>query len=458
MNEQKQPLKQGQTFPVTIKRLGINGEGVGFFKKQAVFIPGALPGEEVVAEAVKVSPKFAEAKIKKIRKRSSERVDAPCPVYESCGGCQLQHLSYEGQLNQKRDMVKQAFERYTKFPADKLEIRKTIGMDNPWGYRNKSQLQAGNKDGKILAGLYGLNSHELVDITECKIHHPESNRVTEIVKDILQDLNIPAYNEKKQRGFVRTIVTRVSFATGQVQLVLVTTKEDFPKKKLFIEEVKKRLPDVASVMQNVNNKKTSVIFGEEMVHMHGDEVIEEQLGDFSFELSARSFFQLNPQQTVTLYNEAKKAASLTGKEKVVDAYCGVGTIGMWVADEAEEVRGMDTIKSAIEDAKKNAGHHGIKNAEYFTGEAEKLLPEWVNKGWKPDVVMVDPPRSGLHQKLIDTLLKVKPKRIVYISCNPSTLAKNAAHLAKKYDIKYLQPVDMFPHTAHIEVVAVFEKR
>ncbi|WP_070121062.1 23S rRNA (uracil(1939)-C(5))-methyltransferase RlmD [Bacillus marinisedimentorum] len=458
MDEKNQPLKRGQTFPLTIKRLGINGEGVGFFKKQAVFIPGALPGEEVVAEAVKVSQKFAEAKIKKIRKRSSERVAAPCPVYESCGGCQLQHLSYEGQLNQKRDMVKQAFERYTKFPADKLETRKTIGMDNPWGYRNKSQLQAGNKEGKILAGLYGLNSHELVDITECKIHHPESNRVTEVVKDILQDLNIPAYNEKKRRGFVRTIVTRVSFATGQTQLVLVTAKTDFPKKELFIEEVKKRLPDITSVMQNVNNKKTSVIFGEEMVHMHGDEVIEEQLGDFSFELSARSFFQLNPQQTVTLYNEAKKAARLTGKEKVVDAYCGVGTIGMWVADEAGEVRGMDTIAPAIEDAKKNAERHGIKNAEFYTGEAEKLLPEWVNKGWKPDVVMVDPPRSGLHQKLIDTILKVKPKRIVYISCNPSTLAKNAAQLAKKYDVKYMQPVDMFPHTAHIEVVAVFEMR
>ncbi|MFT8319883.1 MAG: 23S rRNA (uracil(1939)-C(5))-methyltransferase RlmD [Bacillus sp. (in: firmicutes)] len=459
MKENKQTntvkLTQGQTFPLTIKRLGINGEGVGYFKRQVVFVSGALPGEEVVVEATKVQPKFSEGKIKKIRKASPFRVKAPCPIYDQCGGCQLQHLAYDQQLKEKRDIVMQSMERHTKLKVDKLVIRPTLGMKDPWNYRNKSQFQMGQqKNGEIIAGLYGLDSHRLVPIQNCMVQHPLTNKVSEEVRQILEEQQVPIYNERTQKGIVRTIVTRAGFQSGEVQVVLITTQKEVPRKKKIMAEIQERLPEVKSLVQNINGNKTSLIFGEKTLHLRGEEVIQETLGDIHFELSARAFFQLNPIQTVTLYDEVKKAAALTGKEKIADAYCGVGTIGLWLADGASEVRGMDTIDAAIQDAQKNATRHGIKNATYVTGTAEHWLPKWVEEGWQPDVVVVDPPRTGCDQKLLNAIKKVKPKKFVYVSCNPSTLAKDIDYLSKEYKVEYIQPVDMFPHTAHVECVAL----
>jgi 23S rRNA (uracil1939-C5)-methyltransferase len=450
-NEVKIELKQ--QFPLTIKKIGINGEGVGFFKRKIVFVPGALAGEEVVVEVTKVHPKFTEARIKKIRKKSSQRTKAPCPVYEQCGGCQLQHLSYEGQLDAKRDILLQSLERHTKLRLEDLDIRPTIGMDNPWHYRNKSQFQVGTQNGKTIAGLYSMNSNKLIDIDECIVQHPLTNKVTTEIKRIINDFNIPVFDDKKKKPILKTIVTRVGFETGEVQVVLVTAEKKIPRKELLISEIQKRLPEVVSIAQNINPKKTALIFGDETIHLSGKESIEERLEEFTYELSARAFFQLNPIQTSKLYNEAKKAAALTGEEKVVDAYCGVGTIGLWLADGAKEIRGMDVIKEGIDDAKKNAKKFGVDHAEYFVGGAETLMPKWKNEGWRPDVVAVDPPRTGCDNKLLDTLKEVKPKTFVYVSCNPSTLAKDIDYLKKHYRVEYLQPVDMFPQTAHVEVVA-----
>ncbi|WML38464.1 23S rRNA (uracil(1939)-C(5))-methyltransferase RlmD [Neobacillus sp. OS1-2] len=451
--EQSIKIQLNQTFPLTIKRLGINGEGVGYFKKQVVFVPGALPGEEVVVEATKINPKFAEAKIKKIRIKSPHRVLPLCPVYDQCGGCQLQHLEYGQQLKEKRDIIIQSLERHTKLAINKLEIRETLGMENPWGYRNKSSFQVGQKDGKVLAGLYGLNSHQLINIDQCAVQHSRTNEATAKVKRILEELQIPIYNEKTRKGIVRTIVTRVGVQTGELQVVLITSQKELPKKELILEEIEKQLPNVKSVVQNINGQKTSIIFGEETVPLAGQEFIQETLGDLQFELSARTFFQLNPTQTIKLYDEVKKAAGLTGKEKVVDAYCGVGTIGLWLADQAAEVRGMDIIPESIEDAKKNAKRHGFTNTKYVPGKAEEVLPKWVKKGWKPDIIVVDPPRTGLDNQLIQTILHVKPGKLIYVSCNPSTLAKDIQTLSSIYDVKYIQPVDMFPQTSHIECVS-----
>ncbi|WP_370640498.1 23S rRNA (uracil(1939)-C(5))-methyltransferase RlmD [Salipaludibacillus sp. CUR1] len=452
-------IKKGQRFPLTIKRMGIDGEGVGFFKRQVVFVPGAWPGEEVVCEAVKVSHKFATAKIVKVRRKSDERTTPPCPVYNECGGCQLQHVSYSAQLREKKDVVRQAFERYTSINLEKVDFQDTIGMDDPWHYRNKSQMQTGLHNGKVIAGLYSTNSHKLIDIPECIVQHPQTNKVTRTVKQIVQDLKIPVYNEKKHKGFLRTIVTRAGFKTGEWQLALVTKEKEFPRKELFLEELKRRLPDVTSVIQNVNPEKTSLVFGDETFVLYGKEKLEEKLGDFTFHLSARAFFQLNPVQTEKLYDEVKKAANLSGKENVVDAYCGVGTIGLWVADKAKELRGMDIIQESIADARKNAANHGIDHATYETGKAEMWLPKWEKQGWKADVVIVDPPRTGLDASLIDTLLRTKPERIVYVSCNPSTLAKNVKELSKGgYKLKSLQPVDMFPQTAQVECVSWLVKK
>ncbi|WP_374717798.1 23S rRNA (uracil(1939)-C(5))-methyltransferase RlmD [Neobacillus sp.] len=453
MKKEQIKIQPKQTFPLTIKRLGINGEGVGYFKKQVVFVPGALPGEEVVVEATKIHPKYAEARIKKIRIRSPHRIKPLCPVYAQCGGCQLQHLQYDQQLKEKRDIVIQALERHTKLDVNKLDIRETIGMENPWGYRNKSSFQVREKDGQVLAGLYGLNSHQLINIDQCAVQHAQTNEATTQVKKILEDLNIPIYHEKTRKGLVRTIVTRVGMQTGELQVVLITSKKELPKKELIIQEIQKRLPNVKSIVQNINGEKTSLIFGEETHSLAGRDFIQEVLGDLQFELSARTFFQLNPVQTVKLYNEVKQAAGLTGVEKVVDAYCGVGTIGLWLADKAGEVRGMDVIPESIEDAKKNAKRHGFSNTKYVPGKAEEILPKWVKKGWKPDVIVVDPPRTGLDHQLIQTILQVEAKKLIYVSCNPSTLAKDIQTLSKKYEVKYIQPVDMFPQTAHVECVS-----
>jgi 23S rRNA (uracil-5-)-methyltransferase RumA len=447
-------LKQGQTIPVTIKRLGINGEGVGYYKRKVIFVKGALPGEEVLAEITKPSANHAEASLKKIQQKSNDRVNPPCSIYDQCGGCQLQHLSYEKQLEEKKDIVRQAFERHTNLNPNQLPLKNTVGMTEPWNYRNKSQLQAGKQDNKVIVGLYGEGSHKLIDLSDCMVQHPATNHVTDVVKSILEDLNVPIYNERKRTGVIRTVVTRVGFKTGEIQLVLVTAQKEIPKKEQLLEEIKRRLPEVTSVIQNVNDKKTSLIFGDESVHLHGKEKISEKLGPISFELSDRAFFQLNPAQTVKLYNAAKRAAKLTGEEKIVDAYCGVGTIGLWLAENAKEIRGMDVIPSAIEDANRNAESHNIENYKYVVGKAEEWLPKWVKEGWKPDVIVVDPPRTGCDDTFLNTVKKVKPKRFVYVSCNPSTLAKDVQQLLKAgYKLESLQPVDMFPHTAHVEVVA-----
>ncbi|WP_268876171.1 MULTISPECIES: 23S rRNA (uracil(1939)-C(5))-methyltransferase RlmD [Bacillaceae] len=450
-------VKEGQKFPLTIKRMGIDGEGVGFFKRQVVFVPGALPGEEIVCEVTKVKGKFAEGRIVKLRKKSSDRIAPPCPIYEECGGCQLQHLSYEGQLREKRDIVRQAFERYTKINLDKIDFKDTLGMEDPWHYRNKSQMQVGQQGGKVIAGLYSPNSHRLIDLEDCIVQHPQTNKVTNVIKQLAGDMKIPTYNERKRKGVLRTIVTRVGFETGEYQVVLVTATEEIPRVELLIEEIKRRLPDVTSIVQNINPQKTSLIFGDVTKTLYGKDEIEERMSEFRFDLSPRAFFQLNPVQTQKLYHAAKEAAALTGVEKVVDAYCGVGTIGLWLADGAAELRGMDVIKEAIEDAKKNAEVHGVEHAKYVTGKAEVLLPKWEKEGWHPDVVVVDPPRTGLDSVFIETLLRVKPERIVYVSCNPSTLAKNVHELiGAGYKLKSLQPVDMFPHTAQVETVALIE--
>ncbi|TDL30660.1 23S rRNA (uracil(1939)-C(5))-methyltransferase RlmD [Jeotgalibacillus sp. S-D1] len=449
----KSKVNIDQEFPLTIKRLGINGEGVGYYKKQVVFVPGALPEEEVVVKVTKIHPKYAQAAIKTIRKQSPYRVTAPCPVYEACGGCQLQHLEYSQQLVHKRDILIQALERHTKLPVHQLDIRQTIGMDDPWFYRNKSQFQLGKKGEKVIAGLYGMDSHQLVDIKECIVQRKETNKATQVVRKQIDKLGIPVYNERTKKGSVRTIVSRVGVETGEVQIVIVTATEELPQKEKLIRQLENKMPEIKSIMQNINPTTTSVIFGNKTVLLSGQKTIEDKLEQYTYHLSARAFFQLNPVQTKKLYDEIKKAAELTGKEKIVDAYCGSGTIGLWLSQGAGEIRGMDVIKESIQDARMNAKQHGLKNYNYEVGTAEEWMLKWKNEGFRPDVVVVDPPRTGCDASLLKTILTVKPKRFIYASCNPSTLAKDIMELSGQYKIEYIQPLDMFPQTSHVECVA-----
>ncbi|MCO6018210.1 23S rRNA (uracil(1939)-C(5))-methyltransferase RlmD [Carnobacterium divergens] len=446
-------IEIGQRFPLTIKRLGINGEGIGYYKRTIVFVKGALPEEEVVAEVTEIMPRFATATIKKIRKPSKNRVTPPCEVYEACGGCQLQHLSYNKQLDFKRDMVLQSLEKFKPAGFEEFDIRPTIGMDDPWRYRNKAQFQVRkNEDDNVIAGLYGEGSHKLVNIDNCLVQRPETTKTVNVVKQLLSDLDIPIYDEVKHSGIIKTIVARVGIETGEVQLVLVTNSKKLPKKKQFLEQVKLQLPEIVSIMQNVNQEKTSLVMGEETIHLAGKESLTEKLDTLEFDLSARAFFQLNPIQTNVLYDEARKALDLQKDETLVDAYCGVGTIGLSLAKDAKEVRGMDTIPEAIADAKENAIKMGFDHVRYEVGKAESLLPLWLKRGFKPDAIVVDPPRTGLDPELIKAIVKAKPKKMVYISCNPSTLGRDLEKLSRSYKVDYLQSVDMFPQTARCEVV------
>lgn len=447
-------MEVGQKFPLTIKRLGINGEGVGFYKRNVVFVKGALPGEEVTVKLTNVQPKFAEAELLTIRKASEFRQEAPCAVYDQCGGCQLQHMTYDAQLTSKRDIVMQALEKYLPAASKSIEVRPTIGMDNPWNYRNKSSFQVRKEGKRVYAGLFAEGTNDLLNINDCLVQHPVTSKITIGVRKVLQKLNLTIYDGKTLNGLVRTIVVRTGVRTGETQVCLVTTRNELPHKAELIERIKRIDPSIVSITQNVNREKSSLIFGDETHVLDGHDGIFEKLGEFAFDLSTRAFFQLNPEQTVLLYDEIKKAAALTGKENVVDAYCGVGTIGMWLADGAREVRGMDNIDEAIDDAKYNARNNkNLQHVRFFPGTAEKWLDRWKREDYKPDVISVDPPRTGLEPGFIKTVLKLKPNRFVYTSCNPSTLAKDLQELSKAYDVEYIQPVDMFPQTAHVEAVA-----
>lgn len=451
MNETTMTI--GQKFPLTIKRLGINGEGVGFFKRNVVFVKGAIPGEEVTVKVTKIQRGFAEAEILSIRKKSPARITPPCPVYEQCGGCQLQHMKYSAQLTNKRDIVLQAMEKYAKDILATTEVRPTLGMNDPWKYRNKSSFQVRQEGKRVYAGLFAEGTNKLLNINECLVQKPITSNITVDVRKALQKFGISIYDGKNVNGLVRTIVVRTGVRTGETQLCLVTTRKEFPHKEEFIARIKKQHPAIVSITQNINKERTSLIFGNETIILDGKDTIHEQLGELAFDLSSRAFFQLNPEQTVHLYDEIKKAAALTGNESVVDAYCGVGTIGLWLAKDAKEVRGMDVIKESVEDAKKNAKNHGFNHVSYFQGAAEDLLFRWQGEGYTPDVITVDPPRTGLAPFFIKTVLRVRPKTFVYTSCNPSTLARDLQQLSEIYNVEYIQPVDMFPQTAQIESVA-----
>lgn len=442
-------LRAGDRIVVTIKRLGINGEGIGYYRRKAVFIDGALPEEVVKAEVTELQPKFIKAQLLEVEKRSADRIEPPCPVFGLCGGCQIQHISYEGQLRAKTELVREAFSRYA--GLEDIKIKPILGMEHPWDYRNKAQLQLKRKGHEVIAGLYEAGSHEIVDISGCPIQHPEVNRTVEQVKSVLEELRIPLHKENGAKDGVRTIVVRHGFQSGHLQVTLVAAGSRLPRQDELVEMLRLAVPEITGIALNVNPKKTPLIFGERTITLWGADTMEESLGDLQFSLSPRAFFQLNPLQTVKLYESVRAAAGLTGRETVVDAYCGTGTIGLWLAPYAKEVRGIETIPEAVEDAKQNAARNGRANASFHTGAAEELLSRWAKSGLTPDVIVADPPRTGLDPRFLEAVLRVKPEKFVYVSCNPSTLAKDCKVLLDGgYSIQWAQPVDMFPQTSHVE--------
>lgn len=457
-NKPEVHVEQGEQLKLTIKRLGINGEGIGYYERKLVFVPGALPTERVIVNVVEDMSNFIRAELVEILTKSADRIDPVDDYANDVGGFELENLAYAKQLEFKRDVISDSLEKYQPAGYRKYKLLPTIGMDDPVHYRNKATFQIRNDGDKIIAGLYKHRSHTVVDLKTAALQYPLTMKVMRAVVAMIDDLKIPAYDEEKNAGIIKTVVVRAATATDEVQVTFITQSKKLLKKHQLLERIAAELPEVVSVMQNVNPGKTPMVWGDETLHLAGKDKITEVLNGLKFDLSARAFLQVNPQMTEVLYEEAFKALELTGKEKLIDAYSGVGTIGLSVANQVREVRGMDTIKDAVDDANSNAMKNGIMNAIYETGEAEKLIPEWIDAGWNPTALIVDPPRTGLADSLLDTILNVAPKKFVYISCNPSTLARDLVKLTRKYNVDYIQSVDLMPQTSRCECVVKFNKK
>ncbi|HEO5948851.1 TPA: 23S rRNA (uracil(1939)-C(5))-methyltransferase RlmD [Streptococcus agalactiae] len=444
-----------QRIPLKIKRMGINGEGIGFYKKTLIFVPGALKGEEVFCQISSVRRNFAEAKLLKINKKSKNRVDPACSIYKECGGCQIMHLQYDKQLEFKTDIIRQALMKFKPEGYENYEIRKTIGMSEPEHYRAKLQFQVRSFGGNVKAGLYAQGTHRLIDIKDCLVQDRLTQEMINRVAELLGKYKLPIYNERKIAG-VRTVMIRRAQASGEVQLIFITSKRlDFDD---VVIELVREFPELKTVAVNINASKTSDIYGQITEVIWGQESINEEVLDYGFSLSPRAFYQLNPKQTQILYSEAVKAIDVKEDDDLIDAYCGVGTIGLAFAGKVKSVRGMDIIPEAIQDAKENALHMGFTNTHYEAGKAEDIIPRWYSEGFRANALIVDPPRTGLDDKLLNTILKMPPEKMVYVSCNTSTLARDLVTLTKVYHVHYIQSVDMFPHTARTEAVVKLQRK
>ncbi|MDT8862497.1 23S rRNA (uracil(1939)-C(5))-methyltransferase RlmD [Alkalihalobacillus sp. MEB130] len=457
MTSKQVPVKKNDQLQVTIEDLTHEGAGVAKVDGYTLFVPNTLPGELVDIKVIKTNKGYGFARLLDIKKESEHRAEPLCPVYHQCGGCQIQHLHYDAQLLSKQKQVKDVLERIGGLKD--VTVHPALGMEHPWRYRNKAQVPIGEEGGLVIAGFYQKRSHRIINMDECLIQHEENDQIIRVAKSIANKYGIRAYDEEKHRGTLRHVVARKGKVTNEVMVVFVTRGKELPNKKNIIEEIQEQIPNVKSIVQNINPKRTNVIFGDETKVLWGEEYIHDYIGDIKFAISARSFYQVNPEQTKVLYDKALEYANLTGQETVIDAYCGIGTISLFLARRAKHVYGVEIVPDAIADAKRNAELNGITNVDFAVGEAEKVMPWWYAQGIRADVVVVDPPRKGCDQELLDTILSMKPKRVVYVSCNPATLARDLKVLEEGgYVTKEVQPVDMFPHSSHIENVAVLEMK
>lgn len=446
------PIEKNDEFELDIEDLSHEGNGIGRYEGYTLFVPGALPGEKVRVRATKLKKQYGFARLMEVIRPSEDRIDPVCPVFKRCGGCTLQHTSYEAQLAFKRRLVEENLRRIGKIEG--VPVHRTIGMVNPWRYRNKAQVPFGEEEGGLVGGFYAMRTHEIIDVEECLIQHETTDLIVKKVKQIAKKYGITAYREEDHKGLLRHVVTKVGFATDEVMMVLVTNGETIPNQDAFVGELSESIPGVKSIVQNINTKRTNVIFGDKTVVLWGEPTIVDRIGKIKFAISARSFYQVNPVQTERLYSKALEYAQLTGEETVIDAYCGIGTISLFLAQKAKHVYGVEIVPDAIEDARRNAELNGMENVTFEVGEAETVIPRWYEEGHKADVIVVDPPRKGCDEALLRTMIEMKPERIVYVSCNPSTLARDLRVLEDGgYRTVEVQPVDMFPQTTHVECVA-----
>ena len=405
---------------------------------------------------INVKKSYGFGKLLSFLDKSPFRTKPVCEVFKRCGGSSLQHLEYSEQLKFKTKKVKDSLERIGGFSG--IEVLDTIGMEKPYNYRNKAQFPVGiSKDG-LSFGFYAPRSHNIINISKCFIQNEINEKIISAVKGFMLKYNIPPYDEQLHEGVIRHIVTRTAVFTKEIMVCIVIKGKTLPKSDFLVEELLK-IKGVTSILLNYNNAKTNVIMGNKIDTLYGKAFIEDYIGEFKFEISPFSFFQVNPVQTQILYRTAFDFAGLTGTETVIDAYCGIGTISLFVSRKAKKVIGVEVVSEAVSDARRNALINGVSNVEFIIGKAEEVIPDlWESHGVKPDVIFLDPPRKGCDARLIDTLLRSSTSKIVYVSCNPSTLARDLRLLSDKYSVVRVQPVDMFCMTAHVETIICLSRK
>ncbi len=449
-------MENNNLLTIDITDLGENGEGIGRHEGMAVFVPGALPGERITARIKTQKKNYAHGRLVEILTPSPDRVNPPCEIAGQCGGCQIQSMNYQAQLKWKESQVRACMDRIAKLPE--VVISPIIGMEDPWHYRNKVLYPAGGSPGKPELGFYKLGSHQVVSGKGCLIQHPFNAEVLEAVKELMELHGIQPYSEQTHTGHIRHILLRNSLK-GEWLMVWVTSGKSMPRSQAVAADLKAKFPQIVTMLVNRNAHKDHRMLGDRTDILYGAGYLEDSINNLTFRISPESFFQVNPIQTKVLYEKALELAGLQGHETVLDLYCGIGAISLFLAPSAGKVIGVEVVQEAVKDAQENAALNSISNVEYIHGAGEVVLPELVKQGIRPDVVLVDPPRKGCERPVLDAIMEMAPDRVVYVSCKPSTLARDLAILTEGgYTVKTVQPVDQFPHSVHVETVVLLVRK
>ena len=451
-------MKKNDLIEVTIEDLSEEGTGIGKFEGMTFFIKDAVIGDRVRAKIMKLKKTYGFARLMEVLTPSPDRVEPLCPVARQCGGCQIQAMSYEAQLAFKTRKVENNLKRIGKF--EEIPMESIIGMEDPFHYRNKAQFPFGkNRDGKIITGFYAGRTHSIIENTSCHLGKEVNEKILEKILAWMNAFHVEPYNEATGKGLMRHSLIRCGFRTGEIMVCLVINGRKIPGEEALVDSLK-IIPGMTSISLNVNKEKTNVILGREVINLWGRPYIEDYIGEVKYQISPLSFFQVNPVQTERLYGKALEYAGLTGEETVWDLYCGIGTISLFLARKARKVYGVEIIPDAIEDARRNASLNGFTNTEFYVGKAEEVLPEKYEKeGVRADVIDVDPPRKGCDENLLSTMVRMQPERIVYVSCDSATLARDLRYLCDNgYELKRVCPADMFPQTVHVETVVGLQRK
>ena len=448
-------VEKNKEYIVDIIDNGYEGEGIAKINDFTIFIPGAIKGEKVKVIIVKVLSSHAFGKIVEIINTSNSRKEVDCTTYKRCGGCNLRHINYADTLNIKREIVQNLVNKTLK---NEVKVKETIGMDKPFYYRNKAQYPVGkDKENKPVMGVFANRTHEIIPINKCYIQNEQTEEIAKYAFELWNKNNLSIYDEKTRKGLLRHIVTKIGIKTNEIMLILVINGDKFKDEEGFVRNIINRYPNVKTIVKNINTKNTNVILGDKNVKIYGDGYIKDRLGEYTFKISPLSFYQVNPIQAEKLYNIGVQAAKINKNDVVFDLYCGIGTISIFMAKYAKEVYGIEIVDEAVKMAEENASLNKVENTKLISGDVEIVLDELINiKHIIPDVIMIDPPRKGLDNKSIENIMKIRPNRFVYISCNPATLVRDLAKFENMYDVQEIQPVDMFPWTSHVECVAMLQ--